>query len=52
MRVAEVAGLKGVGGEVRNLIRVWKSVEKGKNPPSKNDGGAPGLLLRSKQLSQ
>jgi hypothetical protein len=28
MRVAEVAGLEGVGGEVSGLIRLWKSVEK------------------------
>jgi hypothetical protein len=30
MRVAEVAGLEGVGGEVSGLIRLWKSVEKSK----------------------
>ena len=29
MRVAEVAGLEGVGGEVSGLIRLWKPVEKG-----------------------
>jgi hypothetical protein len=33
MRVAEVAGLEGVGGEVSGLIRLWKSVEKPKTYP-------------------
>ena len=28
MRVAEVVGLEGIGGEVSDLIRLWKSVEK------------------------
>lgn len=28
MRVAEVAEMEGVGGEVSGLIRVWKCVEK------------------------
>lgn len=28
MGVSEVAGLKGVGREVSEVIRVWKSVEK------------------------
>jgi hypothetical protein len=30
MKVAEVVGMEGVGGEVSGLIRVWKSVEKPK----------------------
>jgi len=34
MREAEVAGEKGVGGEVSGLIRVWKSMEKSKAPPT------------------
>jgi len=38
MMVAEVVGLEGGGGEVSGLIRVWKSVEKSKDPRSKNQG--------------
>jgi len=38
MRVAEVAGLKGVGGEVSGLIRVWKSVKKSEEPCFKKRG--------------
>jgi len=33
MRLAEVAGLEGVGGEVSGLIRVWKSAEKSEMNP-------------------
>ena len=41
MEGAEVAEEKGVGGEVSELIRLWKSVEKSK-PVFKKRGCAPG----------
>ena len=59
MRVAEVVGLEGVGGEVSGLIRVWISVEKffkgwmledrrGKNPHPCKSGksAAPGVTAQ------
>ncbi len=39
MSVVEIVGRYGVGGEVSGLIRVWKSVEKSKPSPSKDEGG-------------
>ena len=38
MEGVEVVGGKGDGGEVSGMIRVWKCVEKSKDPPSKKAG--------------
>jgi hypothetical protein len=43
MGVGEVVRFDGVGGALTGLVRLWKSVEKLKAPPSKTEGGAPAL---------
>jgi hypothetical protein len=44
MRLAEVAGLEGVGGEVNGLTRVWKCVEKLKAHAQKTAAGRKALV--------